>query len=246
MTHGVFMKRHITDKTQVFVINPGSGFRMKRWNLVFTCLLVFSAVSGCTNVPETPETFANETEIKVYEGIKLTAISDQRNNGIKGTQYIDRDTYKLRITGLVDTPVEFTYEELLAYPNVSKVDRLNCVEGWSFIAKWTGVPVKTLFDEVGVKENATNVIFFSSDGYSTSLELDYLLEKNIILAYKLNDITLPPDRGFPLQLVAEDKYGYKYAKWVTDIELTDQPYKGYWEKAGYSNKADVGGPAFGD
>ncbi|MBN1133326.1 MAG: molybdopterin-dependent oxidoreductase [Methanosarcinaceae archaeon] len=222
---------------------------MKRCNIVIIFLLLLSAASGCATLPETPkiqETSGNESETTVYEGIKLTSISEQRNNAIKGTQFIDKYTYRLRISGLVDRPVEFTYDQLLAYPNVSKIDRLNCVEGWSFIAKWTGVPVKTLFDEAGIKENATNVIFYSSDGYSTSLELDYLLEKNIILAYKINDITLPPERGFPLQLVAEDKYGYKYAKWVTDIEITDEPYRGYWERAGYSNKADVGGPAFGD
>ena len=222
---------------------------MKRCNLVIIFLLALSAASGCATLSETPkiqEPSGNESETTVYEGIKLTSISEQRNNAIKGTQFIDKYTYRLRISGLVDRPVEFTYEQLLAYPNVSKIDRLNCVEGWSFIAKWTGVPVKTLFDEAGVKENATNVIFYSSDGYSKSLELDYLLEKNIILAYKINDITLPPERGFPLQLVAEDKYGYKYAKWVTDIEITDEPYRGYWERAGYSNKADVGGPAFGD
>jgi DMSO/TMAO reductase YedYZ molybdopterin-dependent catalytic subunit len=65
-----------------------------------------------------------------------------------------------------------------------------------------------------------------------------------MLAYELNDVTLPADRGFPLQLVAEDKYGYKWAKWITGIEVTGEPYKGYWESVGYSNNADVGGPAF--
>ncbi len=69
-------------------------------------------------------------------------------------------------------------------------------------------------------ENATTVIFYSADGYSTSLEKDYLLEKDIILAYRLNDVTLPPERGFPLQLVAEGKYGYKWAKWIVRIELS--------------------------
>ena len=64
-----------------------------------------------------------------------------------------------------------------------------------------------LFKKAGIIDNASTVIFYSSDGYSTSLDLNYLLQNNIILAYKLNDVTLPPDRGFPLQLVAESKYG---------------------------------------
>lgn len=125
---------------------------------------------------------------------------------------------------------------------------LDCVEGWGFTAKWTGIRLADLFEGVGVgdegRENVTTVIFYSADGYSTALELDYLLENDIILAYELNDVTLPPDRGFPLQLVAEGKYGYKWAKWITGIELTDSPYRGYWEERGYNNRANVGGPAF--
>jgi DMSO/TMAO reductase YedYZ molybdopterin-dependent catalytic subunit len=123
--------------------------------------------------------------------------------------------------------------------------RLDCVEGWGFDAKWTGVTLRTILEEAQADENATTVIFYSADGYSTSLELDYLTDNNIMLAYELNDVTLPPERGFPLQLVAEGKYGYKWAKWITAIELTDEPYRGYWEKVGYNNNADVGGPAFG-
>jgi DMSO/TMAO reductase YedYZ molybdopterin-dependent catalytic subunit len=118
------------------------------------------------------------------------------------------------------------------------------VEGWSFTAKWTGVKMADLLNETGTLDNATTVIFYSADGYSTSLDMDYLLKNNIILAYTLNDVTLPPERGFPLQLVAEGKYGYKWAKWVVRIELSDSPYRGYWEKRGYNNTAEVGGPEF--
>jgi DMSO/TMAO reductase YedYZ molybdopterin-dependent catalytic subunit len=63
---------------------------------------------------------------------------------------------------------------------------------------------------------------------------------------RLNDITLPEDRGFPFQVVAESKYGYKWAKWVTGIELSaDTGFLGYWESAGYSNNADIRGSGFG-
>ena len=101
-----------------------------------------------------------------------------------------------------------------------------------------------LLNETGTIDNATTVIFYSADGYSTSLDRDYLLKNNIILAYRLNDVTLPQDRGFPLQLVAESKYGYKWAKWIVRIELSNLPYRGYWEQRGYNNTADVGGPEF--
>jgi DMSO/TMAO reductase YedYZ molybdopterin-dependent catalytic subunit len=82
------------------------------------------------------------------------------------------------------------------------------------------------------------------EGYS-SLDLSYISEQNIIIALKLNDITLPDDRGFPFQVVAMSKFGYKWAKWVNRIELSaNTNFKGYWESAGYNNNADITGPAF--
>jgi DMSO/TMAO reductase YedYZ molybdopterin-dependent catalytic subunit len=84
------------------------------------------------------------------------------------------------------------------------------------------------------------VIFYAYDGYSTSLPLNYILEKDILIAYKMNGLTLPPERGFPFELVAESKYGYKWVKWITAIELSDNVnYKGYWESRGFSNDATV-------
>ena len=246
---------------------------MKDSYLILVCIITTAIVSGCvsnleetgdTGVPESSPTFADneseneidipwvelpgdfrkETESMEYQNIELTPIFRQGNNAIKGTQHIDVKTYKLQIDGLVDRPVYFTYNQLIAYPPTSKVVSLNCVEGWSFTAKWTGVPLETLLNVTGIMDNATEVIFYSSDGYSTSHSLAYLLDNNIILAYKLNDVTLPDERGFPLQLMAEDKFGYKWAKWIIRIELTDKPYEGYWESRGYSNNAEVGGPAF--
>ena len=246
---------------------------MKESHLIFVCIIITAIVSGClsnleetgeTRVPEPsptfsdigseneidipwvalPDDFRKETEIREYQNITLTPIFRQGNNAIKGTQHIDVNSYQLQVDGLVDRQGFFTYNQLIAYPPTSKVVSLNCVEGWSFTAKWTGVPFETLLNVTGIKDNATEVIFYSSDGYSTSHKLAYLLDNNIILAYKLNDVTLPDERGFPLQLVAEDKFGYKWAKWIIRIELIDEPYEGYWESRGYSNNAVVGGPAF--
>ncbi|WP_319508050.1 molybdopterin-dependent oxidoreductase [uncultured Methanolobus sp.] len=209
---------------------------------VISILFLLMLTSGC--VEDSPEETNTSGEATVFEGNKLTPISEQRNNAIQGTQYIDQDTYELHVYGLVDNPVNLSYEEILAFPSVTRFVRLDCVEGWGFDGKWTGVTLNTIFNETGIKSNATTVIFYSADGYSTALELDYLVENDIMLAYEINDITLPADRGFPLQLVAEVKYGYKWAKWITSIEVTDEPYKGYWESVGYSNNADVSGPAF--
>ena len=165
----------------------------------------------------------------------------------KGTQYIDKATYTLTVDGLVDHPLSLSYADLEAYPQISQLMDLDCVEGWSFTAKWTGPALSAIFADAGVKPEAKIVIFHTTDvpeGYS-SLDLNYILENNIIIALKDNDITLSPDRGFPFQVVAMSKFGYKWAKWVTRIELSDNTsFRGYWESAGYNNNAYVGGPAF--
>ncbi len=213
---------------------------MKRTWSILLYIFILILISGCLSTQD----IGNETEATEYMGIKLTPISEQGNNAIKGTQFIDRDAYRLKIDGMVERPANFTYDQIMTYPPTAKVVNLNCVEGWGFTAKWTGVSLKTLFDITGIKENATNVIFHSTDGYSTSHDLDYLISNDIMLAYRINDLTLPPDRGFPLQLVAEGKYGYKWAKWIDHIELVNSSYKGYWESRGYNNKGDFGGPPY--
>jgi len=218
---------------------------MKLIHLLLIVSVIFVITSGCASQKNVPGVYGNETENLSYQGKLLTPIAEQGNNAIKGTQYIDRASYRLQVDGLVKNPQNFTYDEILKMPQTSKVVDLNCVEGWSFTGKWTGVKMSDLFKKTGIIDNASTVIFYSSDEYSTSLDLNYLLQNNIILAYKLNDVTLPPDRGFPFQLVAESKYGYKWAKWITRIEVSnDSSYKGYWEKNGYNNTANAGGPRF--
>ena len=94
--------------------------------------------------------------------------------------------------------------------------------------------------------DANTVIFYAADGYSTSLPLDYIKDRDIILAYSMNGVILPAERGFPFQLVAEDRWGYKWIKWVTGIEVSDDPaYRGYWEKRGYSQTGDLQKSFFG-
>ncbi len=197
-----------------------------------------------TNTSTTP---TGEIEATEFEGVQLTPISQQRNNALKGVQYIDKETYQLTVDGLVDNPLSLSYADLQAYPQVSQLMDLDCVEGWSFTAKWTGPELNAIFSDAKVNSEAKIAVFHTADvpdGYS-SLDLSYIQEQNIIIALKLNDITLPADRGFPFQVVAMSKYGYKWAKWVTRIELSaDTDFRGYWESAGYNNNADVGGPPF--
>jgi len=181
-----------------------------------------------------------EIEATESQNFTLTPLSKQGNNAIIGTQHIDRNTYRLQLIGLVENELSLSYEELLNLPAYSEVAYMPCVEGWGFTAKWTGFRVADLLDRARLRPNAVYVVFHSSDGYSTGLPLDYLREKQVLMAYGINDVTLPPERGFPFQLVAEHKYGYKWAKWITGMEVVDEEVAGYWESRGYSNTADVG------
>jgi DMSO/TMAO reductase YedYZ molybdopterin-dependent catalytic subunit len=185
-------------------------------------------------------------EIRSYEGKSLSSVEDFRENSIKGPRKVDLKSYHLEITGLVEKPLNLAYDEALAgFKSQRKVIRMYCVEGWKLDLLWEGLLLKDLLDKAVVKPGAKNVIFHSDDGYTTSIELDYILKKNLMLVYKINGLVLPPERGFPFQIAAEGKWGYKWAKWVTKIEISSNAfYKGYWEKRGYNRNGDVSGPIF--
>jgi len=192
---------------------------------------------------ETPNgtTTLKPVEIEEYDGQKLSSISDFRENSIKGPQYMDNESYRLVVTGLVNNEIEYTYDDVINdHQLFEKVVTLYCVEGWDVTILWEGVLVNDLIEEAGVDSGAKVVIFYAYDGYSTSLPLDYVVENDILMAYKMNGVILPPERGFPFQLVAESKLGYKWIKWITKIELSDDVnYRGYWESRGFSNDADL-------
>ena len=180
------------------------------------------------------------SEIEEYQGENLSKINDFRENSIKGPQFIDIATYALNVTGLVDDPLAYTYDEVLDHQKYEKVVTLHCVEGWSVKILWEGILLEDLFNEVGVQSNASVVILYAVDGYSTSFPIEYITDNNILLAYKMNGVEIPAERGFPFMLVSESQYGYKWIKWITEIELSnDVDYRGYWESRGFPNDASL-------
>jgi len=192
---------------------------------------------------EKPQTL-EAVEVSEYKGEKLTPLSETPALGIKGTQNINGKNYTLNVYGLVETPLTLKYEEVLSnYKHYEKVVKLNCVEGWSSKLLWEGVLIYDILKNANLKADANTVIFHCADGYTTSLPIDYIRDEKILLAYKVNGIILPKEYGFPFRVVAEAKYGYKWAKWVVGIEVTNDPnYKGYWESRGFSNEADIEHP----
>jgi DMSO/TMAO reductase YedYZ molybdopterin-dependent catalytic subunit len=181
-------------------------------------------------------------EVRNYNGTPLSPIAGVYENAIRGTQYINVSTYKLSIYGLVNKSIDLTYNDVISNnTSYQKVVTIYCVEGWNAVILWQGVLVKDLIaDAGGADPSADTVIFHASDGYTTALPLSYIVNNNILLAYEMNNLTIPADRGFPFELVAQSQLGYKWIKWVTGIEVSSNSgYLGYWESRGYPNDATI-------
>ncbi len=187
-------------------------------------------------------------EVGEYEGQNLSSIGDFHENFIKGPQNVNINNYQLKISGLVANPQALAYADIISnFQSYKKVVTLNCVEGWSVDILWQGVLVKDIVKASQPSAAAKIVIFHAYDGYTTSFPVDYIMNNDILMAYKMNDVDLPPERGFPFQLVAEDKWGYKWIKWITAIEFSsDANYQGFWESRGYSNTGDLNQDYFSD
>jgi DMSO/TMAO reductase YedYZ molybdopterin-dependent catalytic subunit len=150
------------------------------------------------------------------------------------------------IDGLVKNKKEYSYREVIdSFTNYKKIVTINCVEGWSVTILWKGILIKDLLEIAEPDESTKVIIFHAHDEYTTSFPIEYFLENDIIMAHTMNGITIPPERGFPFQLVAEAKWGYKWIRWITRIELSDDvEYRGFWERRGYNQEGNVSDPIF--
>jgi DMSO/TMAO reductase YedYZ molybdopterin-dependent catalytic subunit len=155
--------------------------------------------------------------------------------------------YRLEIDGLVEKPASLSLAELRDLPSRTQITRHDCVEGWSAIGKWKGARLAALLEAVQPRNRARFVVFHcadpkESDGtspYYESIDLEEAFHPQTILAYELNDRTLPIPNGAPLRLRVERQLGYKHAKYVMRIELVESfdairgGRGGYWEDRGY-------------
>lgn len=220
---------------------------MKKSSFLMLLTLILVLVAACSKTNKDPDTHTEASlarfrvgEIKDYQGKILSPAVGPRDNSINGVQNVDIQAYRLKITGLVSQGISLTYDEVIAKDAYQRLITLYCVEGWNARILWEGVLLEDLIKMANPNLSVNTVIFHASDGYTTSLPYALIKEKQIILAYKANGIALPPEMGYPFIVVAEEKFGYKWARWVTEIELSsDASYKGYWESRGYSNTADL-------
>ncbi len=216
---------------------------------IILLVLVLFMIVGCSDKTTEPTLDAvtsatlsryRENEVREYEGARLDPTIGPRDNSIQGVQTVSIDEYKLKLTGLVDKSLDLEYNDVLALDAHERKITLYCVEGWDATILWKGVLLKDIMDLAGINPQANTVIFHAVDGYTTSLPLEDIIDNQLILAYSANGLELPPEMGYPFIVVAENKLGYKWARWVSEIELSDDSdYRGYWEDRGYNNEADL-------
>ncbi|MFM9270245.1 molybdopterin-binding protein [Halomonas elongata] len=154
--------------------------------------------------------------------------------------------WHLNVDGLVDHARRFSLTALRDMPARTQITRHDCVEGWSCIGQWTGVPLGDVLDRVGVRDTARFVVFHCADRYGgddpyyESLDLREAYHPQTLLAYDLNGAALPIANGAPLRLRAERQLGYKMAKYVMRLELVEsfdhigRGRGGFWEDRGYN------------
>jgi DMSO/TMAO reductase YedYZ molybdopterin-dependent catalytic subunit len=159
-----------------------------------------------------------------------------------GTPLVDASNWRLKIHGLVDRPVTLTYADITKMPSIRQTLTLECIgnppDGNAIgNAEWTGLKLKPLLESAGVKPSAVYAAMRAADGYYTGVPIGELLRDENWLVYRMNGVPLPPQHGYPLRIFIPGKYGMKQPKWLTEIELVEKPFIGYWEARGWSNEA---------
>jgi len=147
---------------------------------------------------------------------------------------VEEDSYRLEVTGLVADQHAWTLAELRAMPQADQVTRHICVEGWSAIGKWGGVPFASFLRRVGADLGAKYVGFKCADDYYTSIDMATALHPQTLLALTYDGQPLPPRYGFPMKLRMPTKLGYKNPKHIQAIFVTNTYPGGYWEDQGYN------------
>ena len=152
---------------------------------------------------------------------------------------VDLNSYKLRVWGEVETPLELTYEDLLKMPAVRLIADFHCVTRWSVKdIIWEGVQTIEIANLVKPKSSAKFVMIHCLEGYTTNLPIEYFLAEDSILAYKMNGQVLPRRHGYPIRLVVPQLYAWKSAKYVCGVEFMERDMPGFWEQRGYHMRGE--------
>jgi len=154
--------------------------------------------------------------------------------GLDKVPAVDASQFRLRVGGRVQQRRPWTLEQLAMLPQVEQVTRHICVEGWSAIGRWGGVPFRHFLNLLGADLTSRFVGFRCADDYFESIDMPTALHPQTILALTYDGRTLPPPYGFPMKLRMPTKLGYKNPKHIVEIFVTNDYPGGYWENQGYN------------
>ena len=162
---------------------------------------------------------------------------------------VDLATWDFRVWGEVDNPLTLTWAEFGALPRTPLTADIHCVTRWSKLdTHWEGVSIRTVLELAQVRPEAAFVVGHAEQGYTANLPLSVLDDEDVILADTYEGVPLEPDHGYPLrgtvghipaQSGLESPYLWKGAKWLRGLEFMSKDRRGFWEQAGYHNRADV-------
>jgi DMSO/TMAO reductase YedYZ molybdopterin-dependent catalytic subunit len=185
-----------------------------------------------------------------FEGPKMTPLLDAEVTPTYLFYRIDKNTivpvvdakeWVLTIKGLVDAPLNINYNEIKSMDSIEQFATLSCISnkiGGDLVstALWKGIRLKDLLARAQVKPVAKYIVFRCSDGYDVGIPLESGLMDGTILAYDMNNEPLTNDHGYPIRAIVPGFYGMMNPKWITEIELVDKTYEGFWQRKGWSNK----------
>lgn len=156
---------------------------------------------------------------------------------------VDSKSWNLTIKGLVEKPLNINYDQIKAMPSVEEYVTLECISnkiGGELIstALWKGVRLSYLLNEAAIKPDVKYVVFRCADGYDVGIPIERSQMEGTILAYDMNKSPLTSKHGFPVRAIVPGLYGMMNPKWITEIELVDKVYEGYWQRLGWANNAE--------
>jgi DMSO/TMAO reductase YedYZ molybdopterin-dependent catalytic subunit len=222
-------------------------------------LLVSPALVPCTQsalLARTAKFLERGSASKEPERGPLTANADFFVRSHFASPQMNADSWKLEIAGLVSEPLHLSYSDLLLTTPVRVALTMECagnLSGGKGVgnAMWSGVPLAALLKQAGIKSGASNVILYGADSgkaedlpaetnFARAIPIDRAMRDSTILAYEMNGSPLPADHGFPLRALVGGWYGMDSVKWLTRIEVSDQPFQGYFQQKHYVTKEKGG------
>ena len=152
---------------------------------------------------------------------------------------IDLASWRLKVDGLVENPLDWTWADVQAQPQVDDVSDIHCVTSWSrYDNHWTGISAAHLLALVKPKADANHIVFHAYDGYTTNVSRQMFEAPDVLLAHSWEGKPLTAEHGGPLRIVMPQYYIWKSAKWLSRIEFVAIDKPGFWEVRGYHNEGD--------